>query len=354
MKIIHCADIHLGSKLESKFPSEKSKIRKAEILSTFDNMIDYASNNDVKIILLSGDVFDKDKPTKKDKDYFYKCIKDHPSIDFIYLNGNHDKEGSYIQEDIPNLKTFSKKEITTYHYDNIDISGIELAPENVKSFYHIINLNKDKINIFMLHGEISDSMGGDKIKLSSLKNKYIDYLALGHIHSYSQNKIDERGIYAYPGCLEGRGFDECGEKGFILLNIEDKISLKFIPFAKRTIYELDIDVTNCKSLYDLNKIIKNKVSDIDFKNILRIHLIGELSLDFEFSNEDITSKLSNFFFVNVKNDTSIKINYDDYKNDISLKGEFVRQIYNNDNYTLEEKNQLISLGLKFMENKEVD
>ena len=56
-----------------------------------------------------------------------------------------------------------------------------------------------------------------------LKEKNIDYLALGHIHEYSQGQIDLRGKYAYSGCLEGRGFDELGEKGFILIDVSDGV-----------------------------------------------------------------------------------------------------------------------------------
>ena len=33
------------------------------------------------------------------------------------------------------------------------------------------------------------------------------------IHKYKKEKLDNRGVYCYSGCLEGRGFDECGEKG---------------------------------------------------------------------------------------------------------------------------------------------
>ena len=75
-----------------------------------------------------------------------------------------------------------------------------------------------------MHGQESDTDAKDKaeiINLKQLKNKNIDYLALGHIHTYKQSKLDNRGTYCYSGCLEGRGFDECGEKGFVLLNIED-------------------------------------------------------------------------------------------------------------------------------------
>ena len=78
-----------------------------EILAT----VEYANENNVSIILLSGDVFDSDKPYKKDKLFFYSIIEKYPNIDFMYLRGNHDSY-EFNNQDYPNLKTFSEFNIT--------------------------------------------------------------------------------------------------------------------------------------------------------------------------------------------------------------------------------------------------
>lgn len=354
MKILHCADIHLGSKIESKFPKDKSSIRKRELLNTFSRMIDYAKSNDIKIILLSGDVFDKDKPTLKEKEYFYKVVKTNPEIDFLYLNGNHDKEGSFIEKDIPNLKTFSKETITTYYYDNVAISGIEITSSNSNVFYSRIILNEENINIFMLHGEISSSSGIDKIKLESLKNKNIDYLALGHIHKRDEGIIDERGIYVYPGNLEPRGFDECGEKGFVVLEVTDKIKHTFVPFSKRTIHNIVVDVTGIQSSFGILMEAKEKVGNLPYQDILRIRLVGELSLNAEIDESEIEVGLSSYFFVNVKNETTSAIDPSKYDNDKSLIGEFIRGVCSNKSYSDGEKQKLVGMGLRVISGKEVE
>ena len=59
MKIIHCADLHLDSNMTSNLTSEKARERKRELLLTFHRMIQYAADNDVRAILISGDLFDK-------------------------------------------------------------------------------------------------------------------------------------------------------------------------------------------------------------------------------------------------------------------------------------------------------
>ena len=354
MKIIHCADVHLGTKFASKYPGDIAKQRQSELRTCFSAMIDTARQNGVQIILLSGDVFDSDKPTIKDKEFFYNAVRCNPDIDFLYLNGNHDKEGSYMQTDIPNLKTFSKKGFTSYAYDNIVISGIEMDSANAQSFYSMLELDKSKCNIVMLHGDVSDSKGIDKIRIADLRGKGIDYLALGHIHSFASGRIDDRGSWAFPGCLAGRGFDECGEKGFILLDVSDSISAQFCHSSARTIHKLPFDVTGLADLYSIQQKLKEQTDALPSGDILRIELSGDLAPQIDLSENDVISALSRFYFVNVKNNTSVRIDAGAFETDTSLIGEFVRGVSANPNYDDDRKNALITLGLKLLSGREVE
>ena len=350
MKIIHCADLHLGSKIDNKL-KKISEDRKSEVRNAFSKMVEYANENNVSIILLSGDVFDSDKPYKKDKLFFYSIIEKYPNIDFMYLRGNHDSY-EFNNQDYPNLKTFSEL-WTEYKYDNVSINGIEISNDNCTSFYSTLSLNEDNINIVMLHGQESDSTGMDKIKLSKLRNKNIDYLALGHIHSYQSNKLDSRGIYAYSGCLEGRGFDETGIKGFVLLDVNKEIKHTFIPFSQRKIEELNVNVSEAKSLIDIINKVKDSLKS-DYKNIYRINLIGEIDAELSFTENDVKSYLNEYYFIDVKNKTKAKIDLSKYEKDLSLKGEFVRTANACDDITEEQKQKIIALALRLLAGNEVD
>lgn len=115
---------------------------------------------------------------------------------------------------------------------------------------------KEDRNIILLHGQVSDTMGMDRIYLRRLRNKQIDYLALGHVHKHQEGKLDDRGKYAYSGCLEGRGFDEIGEHGFILLTVEDEIKTEFIPFQERLIVEEKVDISAASDAYSAAQLVK--------------------------------------------------------------------------------------------------
>lgn len=345
MKIIHCADIHLGAPINS-FPDEVSKERKREVRNTFIRMVQFAKEKGVKVIMLSGDVFDRDKPFKKDVEVFYDVVENNPEIDFLYLRGNHDQEGESIA--LSNLKTFSTV-WQSYAYGDVVISGIEIGTENNVSMYSTLALNEKQKNIVMLHGQI----GGD-INLTRLRDKGIDYLALGHIHQYEEGALDNRGRYAYSGCLEGRGFDETGVKGFVLLDVEDKLSYTFIPFSLRSIEKVELDVSGLQAGSEMVRLAR---AQIPFKkeNIYRIELVGEVDADVDSFAEDVQKYLeTDCAYVSVKDKTTKKMDYTIYEGDNSLKGEFVRTVRERTDYTEEEKAQIIAFGLKALAGREVD
>ena len=323
MKIIHCADVHLGSRM-NKFPKDKADERAREIRTSFERMITYAKNEGIDTILLAGDVFDSDRPFKKDKEFFYSAVRRNPEITFFYLRGNHDGKESYTEE-IENLKTFGA-DWTSYTLGwNVVLSGLEIDRGNCLSMYSSLKLEPDNINIVMLHGQAGEAFGEGKISIPRLKNKNIDYLALGHYHTQGEARIDERGISVYSGCLEGRGFDETGEKGFMVYDTDTK-EVNFIPFACRTIEERAIDVSDVHDGYAAARKIKNEIK-IDKKNLLRLNLVGEIDFVDETLAEDVEKYISDLcYFVSVKDGTRLKIDYSSFKDSLSLKGEFVRLV----------------------------
>ena len=91
MKIIHCADLHLDSKMESNLDREAAGMRRDELLDTFERMVAYAAEQDVRVILIAGDLFDKPNVRKTAKTRVIEQIKGHSQIDFCYIRGNHDQ-----------------------------------------------------------------------------------------------------------------------------------------------------------------------------------------------------------------------------------------------------------------------
>ncbi len=348
MKIIHTGDLHLDSSLESNLNKEIAKQRRNELITSFLSLVEYAKSNEVDAIIIAGDMFDKDRQLLSTKKTILDCIKKNPYMDFLYLSGNHDKD-SFIDsiDEIPNnLKVFGDN-WTSFKYNNVTITGMKTDSNSKSYMYDSLNLDKDSINIVVLHGDINND-----IKLDMLKNKNIDYLALGHIHSYQDGKIDDRGDYAYCGCLEARGFDEEGMKGFVILDCKNfKVSHQFIARSKRVLHNIELDITNISSGIDLINAAMKLVDSISPNDMLRITLIGTYNIDLDKRLDILDEKLNNmFFFASIKDNSHLKINKEDYKGELSLKGEFINMVLDSD---IDNKDQIIELGLKALMKEEI-
>ena len=359
MKIIHCADLHLDSKMSANLPAEQSRERRDELLFTFQRMLQYALTNDVSAILIAGDLFDSGHISAKCKNIVMHAIKDYASIDFYYLKGNHDSQDYPAEFDVlpDNLFLFTDSwtsyPVRTRGRKKIVISGAESGAGNADSPGASLSLEEDAFNIVMLHGQKAEYKTGNQkemIELRSLRNKNIDYLALGHVHQFKRKRLDARGIYCYPGCLEGRGFDECGEHGFVLLTINEDsgaCETEFIPFAKRNLYEEAVDISDCLTTAGIEAAVTEQLYQRQYPagSMLKIILTGQVGLDCEKDCGYLSARFAqDYYYVKVIDQTEIRVDYDAYRLDESLKGQFVRTVSRED-LPDEQKARIIKLGL---------
>ncbi|MBQ3906733.1 MAG: DNA repair exonuclease, partial [Lachnospiraceae bacterium] len=312
MKIIHTADLHLDSKLKRHLDDRRAKERRDELLISFQRLVSYAVKENVEAILIAGDLFDVTQISATARNAVYAAMKEHPEILFFYLRGNHDADA--FLEDVKerfgalpeNLRLFSDK-WTSYELRgkdgvNVVITGAEMNAENKGKLTASLLLDHKKKNIVMLHGQEVETAGkkdAEVIPLREYKNKGIDYLALGHIHVPKLEKLDARGVYAYAGCLEGRGFDECGPRGFYLLTVtDDAIQAEFVPFAKRLMYELMVDASNALTSDDA-VVLTRKASTkegIAEKDMVKVILSGETDMNAEFDEGYIAKSLEEDYY----------------------------------------------------------
>ena len=181
MKLIHCSDIHLDSKLETNLSATKARQRNAEICRTFERMVNYAKQNDVRAILISGDLFDAQRTRTTTIQFVLHVIEAAANIDFLYLRGNHDQKNLPATSVLPaNLKLFQDS-WSYFHYDDVVISGIEMTDYNCMGIYDTLNLNPANKNIVMLHGQTSASPGTEQIALPRLSGKNIQLFSSGSI-----------------------------------------------------------------------------------------------------------------------------------------------------------------------------
>ena len=74
IRIVHCTDIHLD-KYFNYGDLTKGEIRRRDIEANFVKIVDYAIKQNVDIFLLSGDIFDRVKPSNSIRSFLANQIK---------------------------------------------------------------------------------------------------------------------------------------------------------------------------------------------------------------------------------------------------------------------------------------
>jgi len=323
LKVVHCADIHLDT-VFSFLSQEAAQIRREDLRGTFGRITELVREKNADMLIISGDLFDSGDVSRYTLNYVLKKLSDISNTDVYICCGNHDPKlcDSYlnIMDFGENVHVFSDT-IEWIEKEEYDIYGVSFGDSIVRdSFLTGFKVkNPDKINIMVMHGDFTSS-DYNLITKTQMAESGIDYLALGHIHKHEIIK-SEGCTAVYPGCPEGRGFDETGEKGAVYAELtKGKTEAHFIPLSKRKLHEIEIDVTG---LYDYDEISSKLSEYIAEKNDLyKIILCGEAEFDID---KDVLKDGMDVFFVKLYDKTSPKIDWEKESEEFTLKGLFIKK-----------------------------
>lgn len=350
MKIIHTGDLHIGSAMRG-LPKAKAQLRREELLDAFRRLTEYAKTNGVTAVLLAGDLFDENDVSPQTVREVLSVFAAAKPVCFFYVSGNHD--GAFDFAKLPdNVYTFSQNRGWKSYAlgENITVTGADEKYFDV-AFSALPNFSKDAFNIVLLHG-------AENVPFPLLKNRNIDYLALGHIHKpmFTSERLDGRGKWRYCGCLDGRGFDEVGKRGCFLLEI-DKGAIKkeeFLSFSKREIVEVRADISKANGFSDVEKAALTALKNTPEADIVKLVLCGRHKADLRKEVGLLAARLSErFFFLKVVDESRPQIDYAALENDRTERGEFIKEA---GRYELNEdfRAEVLEVGLKALVGEEID
>lgn len=240
IKLLHGADFHLDSAFSALQPARAAQRRQEQRLAL--EQLGQAAK-DCDILLLSGDLFDSARVYRDSLEALQQLFASLEAEIFI-APGNHDfiSPGSpYLKEEWgENVHIFTSSEIQRVHLPrlNCDVYGAAFTSPEMPGLLDGFRVTDPGIcNIMVLHGDLKADSPYNPLSTEAITASGLDYLALGHVHSRSEQVLGKT-LCVYPGCLMGRGFDECGEKGIYLAALEKgNCRARFLPLDVRR-YEI--------------------------------------------------------------------------------------------------------------------
>ena len=139
---------------------------------------------------------------------------------------------------------------------------------------------------------------------------------------FQTGKLDDRGSWCYCGCLEGRGFDECGDKFVNLVELsEEDCRLQPMSIASRRYQILRLDISETDPL----TAVHNALPDDTVRDIYRIVFTGACS---EAPNlRRLQANLSELFFrLQLRDETTIRRDLWECAGEDSLRGLFLQML----------------------------
>lgn len=246
MKLLHSADWHLDSPLTARSDAQSALLRRA-LLSLPAKVCDAAKSSCCDMLLLSGDLFDG-KPTSESLNAMQSALEE-VRIPVFIAPGNHD----FYALDSPwacapwsaNVHIFTRRRITSVALPELNCRVYGAAftdayapalPEGFRAS------GEERYHIGVLHGDPTQTASPYcPVTAEQIAACALDYLALGHIHKGGSLRAGKT-LCAWPGCPMGRGFDELGAKGVLLVTVDNEAKAEMLPLDTPRFFDLQAHV----------------------------------------------------------------------------------------------------------------
>jgi len=347
IRILHLADLHIGMENYGRLdPATGLNGRVMDFLRRLSEVVDYALNNKVDLVLFAGDAYKSRDPNSTYRREFARRIKrlTDAGIPLILLVGNHDlpaqeRRASSIDIfrtlDVPNVWVANRDclhhlttrrglaiQVATVPYPirqrllaheehkdktiaELDALVQQLVTENIQALAAQVDsslpavlLGHFSVSEAKLGSERTVMLGRDVVVLKSvLADPAWDYVALGHIHRHQELNGGQPPPIVYCGSLERIDFGEEGEaKGFVVADVRrGHAEWQFHPVAARRFVTIRANVRDEADPLAalLDAIAKHDVADA----VVRVVVQARADQEGQIRDADVRRALDEAYYV---------------------------------------------------------
>ena len=328
LKFIHAADFHLDSAFAALPPGGAAE-RRRELRELPGRLAEAVRRSGADLVLLAGDLLDAQRVYSETEEALHGALA-AMEVPVFLAPGNHDfygPESPYARGNWPeNVHIFRTGEMERVPLPELGVcvyGAAFTAPTRETGPLHGFTAPEDGLlPIGVLHGELAPTSLYGPVTREDIAASGLAYLALGHVHKRTEPLRFGRTTVAWPGCPEGRGFDELGEKGFYagVLQEDGQAALRFVPLGQHRYWVLPVDVTG----RDAAGAVEAALPEGAERDLLRILLRGESSgLDLGALRERLAPRCG---FLELRDETALPQDLWQRAEEDSLRGLFLREM----------------------------
>ena len=278
LKLLHSADWHLDAPLSGFSPEQRQLLRQAQ-LTIPERIADLCRREGCDLVLLAGDLFDgipRRETVEAVKAALARC-----SVPVLISPGNHDFCGPgspWLEEAWPeNVHIFTgAPESVVLENFSCQIWGAGFQSMDCPGLLeHFRAEGSETYAIGLFHGDPTQTNSPyNPVTAAQVRESGLDYLALGHIHKAGSFRAGST-LCGWPGCPMGHGWDETGDKGVYLVDLQpDAARIRAISLGLPCFRELSVDITS-----GANAALEAVLPPSESRDFFRITLKGEGNVD---------------------------------------------------------------------------
>lgn len=341
MRILHTGDLHLDSPFcaYGKRDAERQREAGRELLA---RIFECAKSESCDMMLIAGDLFDSRCVTPESAELFCSLVE-NCGIPVALSPGNHDyySEGGFYSSCRARLgdklTLFTSSELQAYDFDALKVRLYGYAFTSaalMQSPLSDAEMPEDNgyLKLLCAHADLSSPVSRyAPVTLAEIDRIGFDYAAIGHIHNRGE-KEDSEGRVRYCGFAEGRSFDELGEGGVWIIDLDsESCNARRVVLSRRAFYLEELDVSNINGAEALVSAVENIAAAraSSSKASLRISLCGRAEESdvkrLMLSAEEIAER-SGAEYIEITDDTMPNIDGEYLSRDTTLRGELYRTL----------------------------
>lgn len=271
-KVVHAADLHLDSPLLGLERYEGAPVTELRSATrrALANLVQLCLDEDAKLLLLAGDLFDGDWRDYSTGLFFASQLARLREVGtrVVWIRGNHDAQSKITRHLAlgEHCSEFSARKPETLRLDGLDVAvhgqsfATAAVTEDLSERYPPPEAGV--LNFGLLHTALRGRRGHASYapcEAGALVARGYDYWALGHVH---QRELVCREPYVvFPGNLQARHVRETGPKGAMLIAVEDGAIARVEPRALDVVRfaELTVDVSEAAGLAEVVELAEQQL-----------------------------------------------------------------------------------------------
>ena len=253
LRILHSADWHLDSPFAAFREEQRTYLKQAQ--RQIPRKIAMACRQqNCDLVLLAGDLFDGawSRTTLEEvKSALKEC-----NVPVMISPGNHDPWGAgspWLESWPENVHIFSEK-LESIVLTDLDCrvygAGFhQMDSESLLEGFHAEGEELWQIGLF--HGDPTNVHSNyNPVTTAQIRKSGLAYLALGHVHTAGGLEV-EKTVCGWPGCPRGRGWDETGEKGCLIVDLEKTAAVQPYLLDLPGFYQKTVDCSDENALGEI-------------------------------------------------------------------------------------------------------